>query len=195
MLTSSNSRTAPLLLCLVLLTLSAGRAFADDEQVWAALGQGGKVILLRHAHVDIREGIGRHAPGNCAAEANLSSRGLEQARRIGEAFRAHGIAVGEVLTSPYCRCIDTGKLAFGRATAVQYLLPPGVVSDSQAKLNDERVLQDILKYRDRSNLVMITHDLNIANIVLEPVVMGEFFVVQPNGADFDVIGKIRMSDQ
>jgi phosphohistidine phosphatase SixA len=195
MLTSSNSRTAPLLLCLVLLTLSAGRAFADDEQVWAALGQGGKVILLRHAHVDIREGIGRHAPGNCAAEVNLSSRGLEQARRIGEAFRAHGIAVGEVLTSPYCRCIDTGKLAFGRATAVQYLLPPGVVSDSQAKLNDERVLQDILKYRDRSNLVMITHDLNIANIVLEPVVMGEFFVVQPNGADFDVIGKIRMSDQ
>jgi phosphohistidine phosphatase SixA len=195
MLTSLNSRTARLLLCLVLLTLSAGRAVADDEQVWAALGQGGKVILLRHAHVDIREGIGRLAPGNCAAEVNLSSRGVEQARRIGEAFRAHGIAVGEVLTSPYCRCIDTGKLAFGRATVVQYLLPPGIVSDSQAKLNDERVLQDIVKHRDRSNLVMITHDLNIANIVLEPAVMGEFFVVQPNGADFDVIGKIRMSDQ
>jgi phosphohistidine phosphatase SixA len=195
MLTSLNSRTAPLLFCLVLLTLSAGRAVADDEQVWAALGQGGKVILLRHAHVDIREGIGRLAPGNCAAEVKLSSRGVEQARRIGEAFRAHGIAVAEVLTSPYCRCIDTGRLAFGRATVVQYLLPPGVVSDSQAKLNDERVLQDILKHRDRSNLVMITHDLDIANIVLEPVVMGEFFAVQPNGADFDVIGKTRMSGQ
>ncbi len=192
-----NSRTAPLLLCLVvLLTLSARCALADDEHVWAALKQGGKVILLRHTHVDIREGIGRLAPGNCNEEVNLSTSGVEQAKHIGEAFRAHGIAVGEVLTSPYCRCMDTGKLAFGRATAVQYLLPPGVVSDDQAKLNNESVLRKILKHHDASNLVMITHDLNISNIVLEPTVkMGQFFVLQPNGTDFDVIGKIELGDQ
>jgi hypothetical protein len=99
------------------------------------------------------------------------------------------------LTSPYCRSIDTGRLAFGRATAAQYLMPPGVVSDSQAKLNDDRVLQDILKHRGPSNLVMITHTLSIENIVLESVAMGEFFVLQPNGADFDFIGKILMNDQ
>ena len=192
-----NSRMAPLLLCLaVLLTLSTGTALADDERVWAALKQGGKIILLRHTHVDIQEGIGRLAPGNCAEEVNLSASGVEQAKLIGEALRAHGIAVGEVLASPYCRCIDTGRLAFGRATAVQYLMPPGVVSDSQAKTNNERVLQEILKHRDLSNLVMITHDLNISNIVLEPTVhMGELFVLQPNGTDFDIIGKIRMGDQ
>jgi phosphohistidine phosphatase SixA len=196
MLADLNSRTAPFLLSLlVLLTLWAGRAFAEDEKIWAALKQGGRVILLRHGHVDIREGIARLSPGNCAEEVNLSSRGIEQAKRIGEAFRAHGIAVGEVLSSPYCRCIDTGKIAFGRATPVQYLVPPGVVSDGQAKLNDERVLQEILKYRDSSNLVMITHDLNIANVVFEPPVMGEFFVVEPNGADVDVIGKIQLDGQ
>ena len=197
MLTNLNGLTAPVLLCsVVLLTLSAGRAHADDEQVWASLKQGGKVILLRHTHVEIREGIGRLALENCAAEVNLSPRGVEQAKRIGEAFRAHGIAVGDVLTSPYCRCIDTGMFAFGHANPVQYLLPPGVVSDSQAKLNNESVLQDILKHHDPSNLVMITHDLNIANIVLDPTVnMGEFFVLQPNLVDFDVIGKIRMGDQ
>jgi phosphohistidine phosphatase SixA len=181
---------------LISMMIGSGCALADDERVWAALKEGGKVILLRHAHVDIREGIGRLAPGNCAAEVNLSPRGVEQAKHIGEAFNAHGIAVGEVLASPYCRSMDTGRLAFGHATAVQYLMPPGVVSESQAKLNDERVLQEILKHRDPSNLVMITHGLNVANIVLEPgVEMGEFFVLQPNGADFKVIGKIRINDQ
>lgn len=191
-----NNRTVLSILCLViLLTLPAGHAFGDDERVWTALKQGHKVILLRHAHVDIREGIGHLAPRNCAEEVNLSSSGVEQAKRIGEAFRAHGIAVGEVLTSPYCRCIDTGKLAFGRATPVQYLKPPGVVSENQAKLDQQHVLQEISKHRDASNLVMITHDLNISNAVLEDTVpMGEFIVVQPNGADFDVIGKIRMGD-
>jgi phosphohistidine phosphatase SixA len=192
-----NSRTAPLLICLVgLLTLSARSALADDEQVWDALKQGGKVILFRHTHVDIQEEIGRLAPGNCAAEVNLSASGIEQAKRIGEAFRAHDITIGEVLASPYCRCMDTGTLAFGRATAVQYLMPPGVVSDSQANLNNESVLQEILKHHGPSNLVMIAHDLNISNIVLEPTInMGEFFVLNPKGANFDVIGKIRMGDQ
>src|SRR5215813_4865515 len=197
MLTHSTSRAASLLLCLLfLLTLTAGHALADDEQVWAALKQGGKVVLLRHTQVDIREGIGRLSPGNCAEEVNLSSRGVEQAKRLGEAFRAHGITIGEVLTSPYCRCIDTGTFAFGRATPVQYLRPPGTVSEDQAKLNQERVVQEILKHRDPSNLVMITHDLNIADVVLEDTVpMGEFFVVQPKGSDFEVLGKIHISDR
>jgi len=194
MLTTLKSRIATLLLCLVfLLAMLAGQAFADEEQVWAALKQGGKVVLLRHTYVDVREGIGHLAPGNCAEEVNLSSRGVEQAKRIGEAFRAHGVAVGEVLTSPYCRCIDTGELAFGHATPVQYLMPPGVLSDGQAKLNRERVLQDVRNHRSSANLVMITHDLNISDIVLEPsVAMGDFFVLEPNGADFDVIGKIHI---
>jgi phosphohistidine phosphatase SixA len=192
-----NNRSAQLFFCLlVLLALAPGRASADDEQVWAALKQGGKVILLRHTHVDIREGIGHLAPGNCAEEVNLSARGINQAKRIGEAFRAHGVAVGEVSTSPYCRCIDTGMLAFGRATPVQYLRPPGTVSEDQAKLNRESIVQEILKHRDGSNLIMITHDLNIADVVLEDTVpMGEFFVVQPKGADVDIIGKIQLNNR
>jgi phosphohistidine phosphatase SixA len=191
-----NNRSAQLFFCLLVLLALAGRASADDEQVWAALKQGGKVILLRHTHVDIREGIGHLAPGNCAEEVNLSARGINQAKRIGEAFRAHGVAVGEVLTSPYCRCIDTGMLAFGRATPVQYLRPPGTVSEDQAKLDRESIVQEILKHRDDSNLMMITHDLNIADVVLEDTVpMGELFVVQPKGADVDIIGKIQLNNR
>jgi hypothetical protein len=56
-------------------------------------------------------------------------------------------------------------------------------------------VQEILKHRDPSNLVMITHDLNISDVVLEDTVpMGEFFVLQPKGTAFDVIGKIRLNE-
>ncbi len=197
MLPNLSRRRGPFLLCFVfLLTLSAGRAFASDELAWAALRQGGKVVLMRHTHVDMREGIGHLAPGNCEEEVNLSPTGIEQAKRIGEAFHAHEVAVGEVLTSPYCRCIDTGTLAFGRATPVQYLRPPGTVSEDQAKLDRQTVVQEILKHHGPSNLIMITHDLNIADLVLEDTVpMGEFFVVQPKGTDFDIIGKVRLNYQ
>jgi uncharacterized protein YaiI (UPF0178 family) len=91
--------------------------------------------------------------------------------------------------------MDTGRLAFGRATAVQYLMPPGAVTEKQAAANDQRVLQQILNHRGPSNLVMITHDLNIADQVLEPAAMGEFFVLQPDGADFTIIGKVELYAQ
>ena len=192
----SNSWKGPLLFSLIImLSLASRYALADDQQVWAALKEGGKVVLLRHTHVVIREGIGKLSPGNCAEEVNLSPHGVEQAKLLGDAFRTNGIVVGDVLTSPYCRCIDTGKLAFGKATPVQYLMPPGAVSESQAASNDERVLHEIVNHRGPSNLVMITHDLNIANIILEPSDMGEFFVLQPKGKDFTVIGKIQLYAQ
>ena len=170
------------LVCLgLLLSFSSGFALADDEKVWAALREGGKVVLLRHTHVVIKEGIGRLSPGNCAEEVNLSAHGIEQAKLLGKAFRAHGVEVGEVLTSPFCRCIDTGMLAFGKATPVQFLIPPGLISENQANSNTEQVLQKIVNHRGPSNLIMITHDLNIANIVLEPSDMGDFFVLAPKG--------------
>lgn len=192
---NSHSREGFFVSCLVaLLTFSPGSSLAD-ESAWAALREGGKVILMRHAHVDIREGMGRHEPGNCAAEVNLSSRGVDQAKRIGEAFRVRGISVADVLASPYCRNMDTGKLAFGRAAAVHFLMPPGVVSESQAALNNERALQAILKHTGPSNKVMITHDLNILEIALESVVPGEFVVLKPSGSDFKVIGQVRIDVQ
>lgn len=145
---------------------------------------------MRHAHVDIGEGMGHLSPGKCAAEVNLSAHGIEQARRIGEAFRAHGIQIGAVLTSPFCRNVNTGMLAFGRAFVVPFLAPPGVVSESQARTNHELAIRTIRQQGGRLNTVMITHDLNVLDIALESILPGEFLVLEPTGADFEVIGKI-----
>jgi broad specificity phosphatase PhoE len=52
---------------------------------------------------------------DCATQRNLSAEGRAHARRIGEAFRKMQIPVGRVLSSPWCRCVETAKLAFGGA--------------------------------------------------------------------------------
>src|SRR5207253_7846488 len=82
------------------------------ESVWDALRAPGAVVVLRHSY----------APGgfdppdarleDCSTQRNLDDNGRAQAGRIGEAFRRHGIAVGRVLASPRCRCLDTARLAF-----------------------------------------------------------------------------------
>ena len=101
------------------LALAVVAAFATapgaTEPVWEALRQPGAVVIVRHSY----------APGafdppdarleDCSTQRNLDAAGRAQARRIGEAFRAHAIAVGTVLSSPRCRCLDTARLAFGTA--------------------------------------------------------------------------------
>jgi len=177
-----------------LASLAAGSSLAD-ERLWAALKEGGKVVLMRHAHVDMEQGnLGRHGRGNCEVEVNLSRRGQEQAKRLGDTFRARGIPVGDVLASPYCRAMDTGKLAFGRATAADFLMPPGVLPEQQAAVNVERASRVIAQHSGPLNLVMITHGPNITEIsLLGFVEMGEFVVLKAKaGIDFDVIGTILL---
>ena len=109
----------------------------------------------------------------------------------------HAPKKAETAGKPVPKPVSPAQLLYAKkiAQGKGLVIPDEVVSEDQAKLDQERVLQEILKHRDPSNLVMITHDLNISNIVLEETVpMGEFIVVQPNGADFEVIGKIRMGD-
>ena len=176
----------------------AGPSRADDESLWAALKEGGKVVLMRHTDVDMAHGgLAKLGHGNCAVEVNLTERGQKQARQIGEAFRAHGIPVGKVLASPYCRNMDTGKLAFGRATPTEFLMPRGVLSDQQYTLNTGRAARLIGQYRGPQNLVMITHGPDVSDIALLPFVeFGEFAVLKPKGGtDFDVLGTIRLKTQ
>ena len=54
-------------------------------------------------------------------DPELHPNGREQARLIGRSFAKLAIPVGQVLSSPYCRCLETGKLAFGRVTESELL--------------------------------------------------------------------------
>lgn len=117
--------TAFLSIFAALTLVVAHSASATDNRSDALVQQlqaGGYVIFMRHAgtnrahkDTDIRDLT------NCSTQRNLTEQGREQSKLIGEAFAALTIPVGDVLTSEYCRCFDTGQIAFGRATRVRSL--------------------------------------------------------------------------
>jgi phosphohistidine phosphatase SixA len=87
-----------------------------------ALREGGYTILIRHAATqEFTPDPNLLDIDDCSTQRNLSDEGKRQAERIGRSFEKLGIPVGEVLSSPYCRCMETGKLAFGKAVSSEVL--------------------------------------------------------------------------
>jgi hypothetical protein len=97
----------------------SGDAFASvvDE-----LRRGGSVLVFRHAATDFSMMDRTRALRDCARQRNLNAEGRRQSRTIGSALKRLGIPVGEVLASPYCRTVDTARLAFGRFRSSTALL-------------------------------------------------------------------------
>lgn len=79
------------------------------------LRQGGVVLVLRHALAPGNFDPPGFRLGECSTQRNLSDEGRAQARALGERLRAAGLAPAAVRSSPWCRCLETAQLAFGRA--------------------------------------------------------------------------------
>ena len=124
------ARTAALL---VLLGIHG--AAQASEQLWALLKGGGQVVLMRHAITT--PGVG-DPPGmrldDCSTQRNLTDEGRRHARQTGEVFRARGVAVDRVRASPWCRCLETARLAFGKAEVLQ----PSAICSGGLKIRRSR---------------------------------------------------------
>jgi broad specificity phosphatase PhoE len=164
-------------LYLVLLLVGAGAPARAEDSVWQALREPGAVVVLRHSYAP----GGFDPPGarleDCSTQRNLDESGRAQARRVGEAFREHGIAVGPVLSSPRCRCLDTARLAFGKVEFWEVL---------QGALNDTaRQRQQLVEMRRRiaahgsgAPLVLVTHGSVVTDLTGLSIRMGEFVVLR-----------------
>jgi len=94
------------------LCTAADIASADEaETAWTALRAGRHVALMRHT--DAPGGVG-DPPGfrldDCATQRNLSAKGRADAARIGARLRSELIAVERIVSSQWCRCMDTATL-------------------------------------------------------------------------------------
>jgi phosphohistidine phosphatase SixA len=167
---------AVIVLCVVPLSVAHAA-----ESVWDALRAPGSVVILRHSY----------APGgfdpptarldDCSTQRNLDANGRAQAARVGEAFRRSGIEIGVILSSPRCRCRDTGRLAFGRAEAWEPL--QGALDDSERRQRQlAEIRRAIAAHRDGPVLVLITHGSVVSDLTGLNIRMGAFVVLR-RGAD------------
>ena len=149
-----------------------------SEGDWSALQTGGSVALIRHA---LAPGTG-DPPGfvldDCASQRNLSEAGREQAARIGAAFRANGVAVDRVLSSGWCRCVDTAMLAFDAVevwSPLHSFFRDAVTERAQTDETRARVTT----WTGPGTLVMVTHQVNITALTGIFPASGEVIVLTP----------------
>ena len=183
-------RVAP---CLVAITLTVAPGFAADDSTaaWAALVQGGHVALIRHGNAP--PGFG-DPPGfkidDCQTQRNLDERGREQARALGEAFRQHGVRVNRVLSSPWCRCLETARLlAVGPVETSWALIP--IQPSTPGRLHELQEL--VAAWRGPGTLVLVTHGFTVQALLGFLPDQGATVVLKPgsgNAAHAELVGLI-----
>jgi phosphohistidine phosphatase SixA len=139
----------------------AAPQWESPEGTMEALREGGYVIYVRHAKTDLSQSDADTSDlEDCEQQRNLTEEGREQAREIGAAFRAWEVPVGRVLASPYCRTMDTARIAFETAEADPELVN---LSDDAGRGELIEHLTDQLSEPppEGENLVIVGHESNL----------------------------------
>jgi phosphohistidine phosphatase SixA len=175
--------TAPFLANLV--AGDAGPAISSSE--------GSYVILLRHG-----DAPGRNEPHNfdlndCSTQRNLSEKGRNEAREIGDALRARHIVVEKVLASRFCRARETAELLSLGPVENNAVFDNLEFNKSRAVYLMERERQLIASWHGPGALLIVTHGSNIKALTGLEVEQGTMILARPTGESHTVIHFETMS--
>jgi phosphohistidine phosphatase SixA len=176
---------------LILLGLLWPAAAQADEALWALLRGGGQVLFIRHASTT--PGVGDPEDfrlGDCATQRNLSEAGRAEARRLGELFRRHGVPIEKVVSSPWCRCIETAELAFGRVDEKWSPLSNLFGRSPNAEKQVQAMRPRVAGYRGRGNLVFVSHGSTALALTGASPQQAEAIVLTPTPGSFRIAGRI-----
>ena len=142
--------------------LLVAEAFARSELEIIKKNISANVIFLRHA---LAPGVGdpeNFIKEDCSTQRNLNNKGRLQARLIGNYLRSTNLKFSQILTSEWCRCIDTAKeLNLGQWTTFS-----GLNSFFQEYEKKDQVINKLQKKLDslgNSDLALfVTHQVVIA---------------------------------
>lgn len=162
--------------------------------LWALLKKPGHIILLRHSN----------APGNlpetdtdfanCAIQRNLDAEGRAQAARIGDEFRKRKIAKVRLLSSQYCRALDTAKLTKLGPVIQQPILNQATYLEVMALRNAGIKGRELMQKIPANQLTMlVSHVSNIQAMADVKLDSGEMVIVHfEKSGELVVDGKIMV---
>jgi phosphohistidine phosphatase SixA len=186
-------RPAFVALMLFALAQSATPSMAQSalRDVLEDMKKGGYVVLIRHGRTDESASTKDESPldlSTCAGQLMLNDVGKRQAQAIGEAFKKAEVPVGQVIASTYCRAMETGRLAFGKAEPSDALLLEAFAPAQGTPVPPpwpQRVetMKQIIATAPAAgtNTVLITHFPNVKAALGVQIGFGDAAIVKPDG--------------
>ena len=178
------------MVALVLAWLTIGPVRADDA-AWASLAKGA-IGLIRHGATDGSQGDpSGFKLEDCATQRNLSAKGRADAERIGARLKAEGIAFEKIISSPWCRCVDTATLLQLGPVSSEPTFSNVVVLTDQRQSLTSGARTVIEQWSGSGNLLAVTHGANIAALTGIQPASGEIVVVKKgSGGNIESVGRL-----
>ena len=164
---------------LLFLCLLTGQVQAAELRL---LNEPGHALLLRHA---LAPGVGDPAGftlGDCSTQRNLSAKGRQQARQIGDRLRAAGISQASVFSSHWCRCLETASLiGLGKPQPLAAIDSFFQSAEPDAKSKATSALrQHLADGRQQAARIYITHQVNLTALLGGFAASGHGYLVKIN---------------
>ena len=176
---------------IIFITFSTPIKADSNKNLINQLEKGGKLIFIRHAYAPGNGDPNNFNLNDCSTQRNLSNIGRKQAQYIGTFFRENKIKIDKVLSSEWCRCKETAKIAFDDYSTNSFL--NSFYSSKYAKNKDKQVkaLKDYIeKFEKNKNLILVTHFVMISEVLNYSPLSGEIVVSDKN---FNMIGSLEIN--
>ena len=176
---------------IIFITFSTSIKADLNKNLIDQLEKGGKLIFIRHAYAPGNGDPNNFNLNDCSTQRNLSNIGRKQSQYIGAFFRENKIKIDKVLSSEWCRCKETAKIAFDDYSTNSFL--NSFYSSKYAKNKDKQIKElnnYIKKYKSNENLILVTHYVLISEVLNYGPSSGEIVVSDKN---FNMIGSIKIN--
>jgi phosphohistidine phosphatase SixA len=165
----------------------------------AALRQGGYVIAIRHARSPQQVPDKSTAnPDNTKLERQLDETGRTTATAMGKALRDLRIPVGEVMSSPAYRAIETVRLAqWSNVKPVTELGDGGQSMQGIAEAQSLWLQKKVKEAPKSTNTILVTHMPNLSRAFpqISGVADGEALIFHPDGrGNAPLVARVKIEE-
>ena len=125
--------------------------------------------------------------------ARTRARDRRLAGVLGAGYAAEGVQVARVLSSRWCRALDTATIAFGHRVEQVPALDSFFDERGARESRTEALRRLVEEWSARDGvLVLVTHQVNVTALTGSSVGEGEVLVLAPRQAGFTLVGTIRV---